>query len=110
MPQRKGVENNLYLLMRKDDRLFPGNVKFRHLDIGHGIRFDVLAVGNGPAHGIIEDRENRLDRRARITILLQAVDPVLDFRRRQRIQSFIPETGTNMPFNDSRIGIVRIGP
>lgn len=56
------MENNLYLLMRKDDRLFPGNIELRHLDIGHGIDFDILAVGDGPAHGVVEDRENRFDR------------------------------------------------
>ena len=105
----ESMENNLYLLMRKDDRLFPGHIEFRHLNVGHGIDFNILAVGNSPAHSIVKDGENRLDCRPGITVFFQTVNPVLDFCRRQRCQGIIAKTSANMPFNDTSIRIIRIG-
>ena len=108
MPDRKGVKNDLYLLVRENDRFLARHVEFRHLDVGHGIRFDVLTVSDSPTHGIVKDSENRFHRGTGIAVLFQAVDPVLDFRRRQVFQLVRAEAGPNMPFDDACIGIICI--
>ena len=109
MPQRESLKDMVELVAREDEGLFPRNVELRHLDVGHGITVDILAVRYGPAHAVVKDRENRFDRRAGIAFLFQQIEPVLDFRRRQFAQFISAKTGTNMPFDDAFIGIVRVG-
>ena len=90
----------IQLMTGKDEWLFPGNVELRHLDVSHRIAVDILAVGHGPAHAVVEYRENRLDCRSGIAFLLQQIEPILYFRRRQFRQFITAETGADMPFDD----------
>ena len=64
-PKRgKVLKDMVELVAREDEGLFPRNVELRHLDVGHGIAVDILAVRYGPAHAVVKDRENRFDRGA----------------------------------------------
>ena len=98
MSQRESLKDMVELVAREDEGLFPGNVELRHLDVGHGITVDILAVRYGPAHAVVKDRENRFDRGSgESAFLFQQIEPVLDFRRRQFAQFISAKTGANMP-------------